>query len=123
METKNMKQGKVWGDTDTVFSNGHVSVHVLKIKKGGFCSEHKHKSKVNHFHVISGCLQISIWQDSSIDHVVIEDGENTIVNPGSFHKFLALEDTLALEIYYAPLDEEDIERRTKGGLAAIEKRP
>jgi mannose-6-phosphate isomerase-like protein (cupin superfamily) len=121
METKNMKAGKVWGDTDTVFSNGHVSVHILKIKKGGFCSEHRHRSKINHFHIISGCLQISIWQDTSIDHVVIEDGESAMVQPGVFHKFLALEETLALEIYSAPLDEEDIERRTKGGL--VETKP
>lgn len=112
-----MKQGKVWGDTEELFNNGIISIHHLKIKKGGFCSEHSHRFKSNIFFVLSGNLKLSIWTSvDNEDDTVIWQGESSEVPPGVYHKFTALTDVECLEIYEVKLKGEDIERRTEGGL-------
>ncbi|MHA1279801.1 MAG: cupin domain-containing protein [Candidatus Helarchaeota archaeon] len=111
------KAGKIWGETEEIFNNGIVSVNHLKIKKGGFCSEHYHKKKSNMFFIINGNLAIKIWKDDGItDETVIWPGESTTVNPGIYHQFRALTDVECLEIYEVELKDEDIFRRTHGGM-------
>ena len=112
-----MKQGKVWGETEEIFNSGTVSIHYLKIKKGGFSSEHCHKSKSNKFFVLSGNLKLSIWtKNGEIDDTVIWPGESTEILPGVYHKFTALTDVECLEIYEVKFRDEDIERRIQGGI-------
>ena len=73
-----MKQSKKWGDVRRVFKSGTVSVHHLKIKKGGFCSEHRHQFKSNLFFVVSGNLKLIIWNESGTrDETVIWPGESS----------------------------------------------
>ena len=112
-----MKQGKIWGKTEEIFSNGIVSVNHLKIKKGGFCSEHYHRFKSNLFFVLSGNLRLTIWTpEGKDDDTVIWPGESSEIPPSVYHKFIALTDVECLEIYETKLRGEDIERRTEGGL-------
>ena len=112
-----MKKGKIWGDTQNVFSNGIVSVHFLNILKGGYCSEHQHAQKTNQFFVISGELEISIWQDKkTIDKTILRAGQSTIIPFGMWHKFVALTDVECIEIYEVKFGGDDIERRTQGGI-------
>ena len=112
-----MKTGKIWGDTDNIFSNGIVSIHFLNIKKGGYCSEHYHKQKTNRFHVISGELEISVWQDkNTCDKTILRAGQSTTIPFDMWHKFMALTDVECIEIYEVKFGGEDIERRTQGGL-------
>jgi len=111
-----MKQGKVWGETEELFNSGTVSVHHLKIKKGGFCSEHCHKGKSNIFFVIQGNLKLSVWKSDESDDTVIWPGESTEIPPGVYHRFEALTDVECLEIYEVKFRDEDIDRRTEGGL-------
>jgi len=111
-----MKQGKVWGETEEIFNDGKVSVHHLWIKKGGYCSEHKHVKKSNLFYVISGQLEISIWREKGVDKTIIGNGESSFVPPGVYHKFRAIYDTECLEIYEVRLESNDIDRRTIGGV-------
>ena len=110
-----MKQGKVWGETEEIFNNGIVSVNHLKIKKGGYCSEHRQVKKSNIFFVIAGNLTIEIWRNGAKDETVIWPGEASTIDPGVFHRFKALTDVECLEIYEVRLTESDIERRTVGG--------
>lgn len=111
------KQGKVWGETEELFNNGITSIHHLKIKEGGYCSEHSHKYKSNKFFVIAGNLVVKIWNsENEPDETVVWPGQTTEVPPGVFHQFRALTDVECLEIYEVKLRGEDIERRTEGGL-------
>lgn len=111
------RQGKSWGETAEFFRNALVSAHHITIKKGGFCSEHQHAHKYNLFYVISGKLLIEIWRENDrIDGTIITAGQSTAVSPGFFHKFTALLDTEAVEIYQVFLEDPDIDRRTVGGL-------
>ncbi len=112
-----MKQGKIWGDTELIFTNGIVSVYFLNIKKGGFCSEHRHKQKTNKFYVTKGELEISIWEVGNLrDKTILRDGQSTIIPFDVWHKFKGLTDVQCIEIYEVKFSGEDIERRIVGGL-------
>ena len=111
-----IRQGKVWGYTTMLFQSQTVEVHYLEIKKGGYCSEHKHE-KINIFHVLSGKLQIKIWNDDKlINSTILEAGQTTCAYKGLYHQFEALEDTKCIEIYQVFIQPDDIERRTEGGM-------
>lgn len=112
------KEGKIWGETTAVFEARSFAVHVLRIAAGGFCSEHQHGAKSNTFYVISGRLAIDIWRDELVDRVILEPGEATRIEPGVWHRFEALDETLALEIYEVALSAADIARRSHGGRRA-----
>jgi mannose-6-phosphate isomerase-like protein (cupin superfamily) len=109
-------QGKVWGVTKCLFSNGGSEFHEIKAVKGGYCSKHKHVNKHNRFYVQSGRLEITTWTSTGEDKVIIGPGEFTDVPPGVFHRFEALEDSICLEIYWIDcINGSDIVREDVGG--------
>ena len=59
------KQGKIWGETSPIFNKNNVEIHRIEIKKGGYCSKHKHEHKFNAFFVEKGKLQISVWKNNT----------------------------------------------------------
>ena len=95
------------------------SVHLLRINQGGFCSQHRHERKINHFHVISGRLAVHLWprgvEQDQPDTTELTAGQSFTVELGVWHSFTALTPTLALEVYEAAPVEDDIIRRTVGG--------
>jgi len=115
-----IRQGKVWGWTKPLHVSESSEIHEVKIRKDGFCSRHSHKHKVNQFYVFAGKLKIIIWKDygSSVleDTTILGPGESCIVPAGEDHRFEALEDTHALEIYYVKLNTADILRVDHGGV-------
>lgn len=113
-----MISGKVWGNTEAIFGHNGVSIHRIEVKKGGSCSKHYHTHKYNRFFIERGILRISVWQKdySLIDETILSSGQSTEIKPGLFHEFVALEDTVAYEIYYTKLEEDDIVRETCGKL-------
>ncbi len=110
-------QGKVWGTTDAIFTGQYFSVHVIKIDQGGFCSQHYHKRKLNHFHVLSGKVQIHEWpgEQDQPDTTELQAGQTYTVKAGVWHSFTAITPCTMLEIYEAAPIEEDIYRRSQGG--------
>lgn len=112
-----MKQGKVWGDTQQLYNNGITSIHAINAKCGGYCSIHKHIHKSNTFHVMSGMLKIEIFHDNGIiDDTTLLAGDSTTVPAGLKHRFTAIEDTRAIEIYDVQMVGEDIVRDDVGGI-------
>lgn len=111
-------QGKVWGKTQDIFKNSNFELHRIEIKKGGFCSKHQHKHKYNAFFVEKGKLKIIIYETDYelVDNTTISTGELSIVKPGVYHKFEAIEDTICYEIYWVELNHDDIEREDVGGI-------
>ncbi len=92
-----------------------MSVHLLKIEAGGFCSEHRHERKANLFYVLAGRLMIRQWRNGEADLTTLESGESLKIPIGVWHQFEAESPTIALEIYEAAPVEEDIIRRSIGG--------
>jgi mannose-6-phosphate isomerase-like protein (cupin superfamily) len=111
-----MIQGKIWGNTECLFDKNNVAVHRIEVNKGYMCSKHYHLHKHNVFYVEKGKLKIEVWQKDYdlVDQTIITDGQSTCVTPGLLHRFSALEDTLALEMYFVELDGEDIIRESCG---------
>jgi mannose-6-phosphate isomerase-like protein (cupin superfamily) len=113
-----MKAGKIWGQTELLEANGVLEFHRIKTVAGGVCSKHKHKFKWNGFYVESGKLIIRVWKKGYdlVDETVLTAGQYTMVAPGEYHQFEAVEDTVAFELYWAEFDHSDIERETVGKL-------
>ena len=112
-----MRHGKTWGYTTDFFRNAMVSAYHLEVRKGGYCSEHKHDHKYNSFYVVSGELEITIWREGEKpDVTIIGPGQSTAVSPGFWHKFKGITSVHCIEIYQVLLIDPDIKRRTGGGL-------
>ena len=117
------RQGKKWGYTTEIFRNAFTSAHHLEVRKGGFCSEHRHKHKYNSFYIIMGVLEITIWQQDEDgnetgikDITLLASGQSSEVPTGLWHQFRAITKCDAIEMYQVLLEGEDIDRRTEGGL-------
>jgi len=110
-------QGKVWGTTSSLFCKNNVEIHRVVIKEGGYCSKHKHDYKYNAFFVERGQLKITVWKNDYdlVDETVIRDNQMSTVHPKEYHKFEAIEDTVAYEIYWTEIDTKDIIREDCGG--------
>jgi mannose-6-phosphate isomerase-like protein (cupin superfamily) len=110
-------QGKIWGKTQDIFKNSNFEIHRIEATKGGFCSMHEHKHKYNAFFIEKGKLKIVVSETDYdlVDETIISTGELSIVKPGVYHRFEALEDTICYEIYWVALDPGDIERKDVGG--------
>ena len=112
-------QGKIWGTTSSLFNRNNVEIHRLTCNKNGYCSKHKHVSKYNMFFVEKGCLEINIWKNDYdlVDKTIIRDQQTCIVAPGEYHTFRCLSDnTVAFEIYWVEISENDIQRESVGGV-------
>ena len=111
-------QGKVWGKTQKIFANNNFELHRIEVNKGAFCSKHKHIHKINAFYIEKGKLKITIHETEYdlIDETIASTGDLSIVKPGKYHEFEALENTIAYEIYWVELDHSDIDRETIGGI-------
>lgn len=115
---------KPWGKSHCVFNNGLFESHVIYVSKGGFCSQHYHEHKYNRFYVISGMLNVIEYLNKDDTTKVLE---NTItleamdfydIKPGVLHKFHAITDVVACEIYWPFHSNEDIIRKTTGGITS-----
>jgi mannose-6-phosphate isomerase-like protein (cupin superfamily) len=119
-----MKYSKIWGLTKSLLDNPNFELHRIDIKKGGYCSKHYHKNKHNYFYVVSGILQIDVFREDSdkkiVDSTILGPDESTSVPPTCIHKFIALEDTIAFELYWTTnqtyLEKDDIVRFDQGGV-------
>ena len=111
------QQGKIWGRTAKLFSRNNVEVHRIEAVPGGYCSQHRHAQKWNLFFVESGTLEITIWQaEGRMDVTRLNAGECCSVPPGLYHRFEAVTDVVALEVYWTELSGNDIDRSDTGGI-------
>jgi mannose-6-phosphate isomerase-like protein (cupin superfamily) len=114
-----MIYGKIWGSTEPLLVTPFIEVHRIFIEAGTHCSTHKHEYKHNMFYVVEGQLEIHVTkEDYDLEDVTeLYDGQYTTVRPGEYHKFVAVTDVEALEIYYPEPLSADIIRKDVGGFA------
>ena len=106
---------KCWGYNVEVFRNATSSVNILHLKAGKRCSWHRHKTKFNQFHLISGSIILKVgiefWE-------LLPTKEFTIYS-GQWHEFQVWEDSIMVEVMYTingvQYDPDDIERANVGG--------
>ncbi len=111
-----MKIQKAWGTTEKIFETNSSSSFAMFIAKGGYCSEHFHKTKMNGFYVYSGELELTTWNEHGEEKkTILRAGDSMTVDIYIWHTFLALTDVVAEEYYKTVIQDSDIERRTIGG--------
>ena len=67
--------------------------------------------------MLEGALKVIIYQQDSEDETILYEGMFSDVPPNVQHRFEALEDTKALEIYWIdPIERNDIIRFDSGGV-------
>ena len=110
-------EGKVWGYTMPLITRPQIELHSIFVNANGYCSKHSHQSKINAFYVEEGELEIHRWKDYDlVDVTVLYNEDVSIVPAGEYHMFKARRDTKALEIYWAELSLNDIDRDVVGGV-------
>ncbi len=116
------KAAKIWGNTTCVWQGSYAETHFIFANKDGYCSRHNHADKFNRFYVVSGRLQVTIYKGDYTEDTILEPGQITDVPPGLDHRFIALEDTAAIEIYWVnELRGDDIVRKDDGGISEFEE--
>lgn len=113
---------KIWGETEKVFATSTITVHILRVKKGGVCSWHYHDRKYNHFYVISGELLLRTVLEGMYYPTKLRSGETHTICPGveNRHEFEALEDSVVIETCFVDdvlvrqIDPDDIHRLRLG---------
>ncbi len=117
------KSGKRWGTTQCFFEDKYVDINLIRVNKGGYCSKHCHKNKWNRFIVLSGKLKITLYRESGEDATILGIDMATDSPPKILHKFEALEDTIAIEVYWTDgLDPNDITRKDSGGMHSLQNK-
>ena len=105
---------KVWGERRRILLDDKNEIDLLYLKKDHFCSTHTHKFKANRFIVVYGSVKI----EAEFGNVVLTKNKAWTVNPPIKHRFVALEDSVMIEIASVKegkIDEKDINRESQGG--------
>lgn len=116
-----LTETKVWGSVRHLF-DGPVSVSILQVDAGTYCSLHRHASRWNMFFVVCGSINVVVY-DSEAKNVSfkmrLRKGQTFKVNPGVWHRFEVIEDGRVVETYWtddgSPATPGDIERLKEGG--------
>lgn len=119
-----MFEEKVWGTARHIFSSPHCAVSILTTVKGGYCSRHKHSSRVNRFVVSSGSIDVVEYTEDGNSETLrktLKAGETIDVQAGIIHRFEVNEPGLVVEVYwpsnkYDEVRLTDIERLDAGGI-------
>lgn len=115
---------KPWGTSTPLYLTSEMEVVKISILKTGHCSRHRHLNKDNTFIVLRGELLVIEEPGSlaAVQHPLDPCSKPLTIPRGVLHKFWALTDVEAIEIYRAAegttIDPDDIIRYSEGGLLA-----
>ena len=114
---------KAWGTKNPRYTDEFTEVVDIEIVKGGFSSRHLHDHKYNYFIVKVGVLRVVTYDaqgNRGRAAILRAESPGWRVHPGVFHRFEALSNVVATEIYWSsdgtPIDPEDIVRSDVGGI-------
>src|SRR3989344_7817866 len=107
---------KEWGEEHWLVNNEKYCGKKMFIKEGYYCSYHKHKIKEETFYILDGEIEI-IYKGN---YLKVKSGETLHINPGEYHSFRALKDTIFFEFSTQHLDEDNY-RLTKSNQGTHEQ--
>lgn len=105
---------KIWGNLNNIFSNDKCKIDVLYLDANTGCSIHYHERKINRFFLIKGSVKIK----TDLGDKLLKKGEIFDVCPPLIHQFIALKDSVLIEIAFTEdelLEKSDIIRKIQGG--------
>ena len=95
------------GSLTQLIHNGFKQINVLDSKKGVERGFHFHKRSVEAFYVISGSVEVTLWDKNSKETVVFNKGDFFEIHPFVLHNMLFLEDCLMVQMYDEPVENPD----------------
>ena len=105
---------KIWGTRRRILLTDKTEIDLLYLKANTFCSSHNHKFKINKFYVVSGKIKI----ETEFGNKILTKNESWEVHPPLKHRFIALEESVMIELAYTidkKIDPKDINRIIQGG--------
>lgn len=99
---------KVWGREEIITNTELYCSKFLILEKGFQCSLHCHREKDETFFIMAGRVEMEI--DGKITEM--RDGESIRINPGVYHRFKGLENTIIIET--STFDSPDDSYRVEG---------
>lgn len=119
-------EDKLWGVTRCLHADATHEVWHASPKKGGYSSVHYHRKTPNKFYLVSGRMSVDEFRtnlqdgrpgDQPIKCHVLNPGQEIVIEEGTWHRFVALEDCELIELYWATLRAGgDIVRSDFGGI-------
>ena len=114
---------KAWGDVRHAFNTPYCAVSVLHVNDGFCCSRHRHRDRVNRFMVVSGVIDVIIYEDdgeTEFSRHALLKGDVFDVPAGTFHRFNVIQSGVVVEVYWPEtpdktVRQDDIERLDVGG--------
>lgn len=95
------------GSLTQLIHNGFKQINVLDSKKGIERGSHFHKRSVEAFYVISGSVEVTLWDKNNKETVVFNKGDFFEIHPFVLHNMLFLEDCLMVQMYDEPVENHD----------------
>ena len=83
---------KIWGERHRLLLTDKTEIDLLYTKKNTFCSTHKHKSKINLFHIVKGEIRI----ETEFGNKTLRKGESWTVEPPLKHRFFNVKDSIMI---------------------------
>lgn len=118
-----VEEQKVWGSVKHLF-DGPVSVSVLRVGAGAYCSIHKHNRRWNHFLVVSGEIDVITYGVAGeylkpITKCTLSHLSAYVIPPGILHRFEVKKSGQVVETYWTSdglnAEVDDIHRIEMGG--------
>ncbi len=87
--------------------SGFNQVNVLESKTGSNRGSHFHKRAIEAFYVISGSIEVKLWNKETEELVVFHNGDFFEIHPFILHNMYFPEDCLMIQMYDIAVENED----------------
>ncbi len=95
------------GSLTQLIHDGFKQINVLDSKKGVERGSHFHKHSIEAFYVISGSVEVTLWDKNNKEAVVFNKGDFFEIHPFVLHNMIFLEDCLMVQMYDEPVENPD----------------
>ena len=95
------------GSLTQLIHDGFKQINVLESKKGVERGSHFHKRSIEAFYVISGSIEVTLWNKDTKEVAIFNKGDFFEIHPFVLHNMFFLEDCLMVQMYDSPVENAD----------------
>ncbi len=118
MKNKIKHVEKLWGSEDWIVNNKKYCGKILNLKSGFQSSLHSHKNKHETFYLLEGKVLLELGNE--LRKTILNVGESAILEPGTKHRFIPLENSRIIE-FSTHHEDSDTYRDTESGKVDVDK--
>ncbi len=104
---------KVWGKEIWIKNDEKYCMKEMTLNKGYQCSLHCHKVKTETFYIAKGKVNLQIEEKELKDNILYF-GDYYHINPGVYHRFIGLEDSIIIECSTKHSDDDSYRKKLSG---------